>query len=201
MNKRTILALPVLLSVIAAGVVFCISRGEPSGEVQMEDSLRIEMPVVTEVYAAETQACVWVYVSGSVRDPGVYCLDAGARVFEAIDMAGGADADAAQEFLNLAEKVVDGQRIYVPDSKEILPKTGALWQETQAEPGAAEDTLININTASAGQLQSLPGIGTAKAEAIIAYREQHLFEAIEDIMNVSGIKDQLFSRIKDKIKV
>ena len=135
---------------------------------------------------------------GSVRKEGVYYLNADARVADAIAAAGGFDEDAATAYLNLAERLADGSRIYVPTVTEVeegrVPATPVT--------GASDGGKININTADRQLLMTLPGIGEARAADIIKWREQHGgFAEITDIMNVSGIKDAMFERIKDRICV
>ncbi len=139
---------------------------------------------------------VYVYVCGAVKDTGLYELKAGSRIGDAIDAAGGFTKSSDKDALNLAEIVTDGSKI-------MVPKKGALVDEgmSVAEDSSTSD-LININTADVKELTTLAGIGEARAEAIIEYREQHGgFSKIEDIMNVSGIKEAMFSRIKDSISV
>ena len=165
---------------------------------------------------------IFVDVCGAVANPGVYELDAGSRIFQAVDAAGGYLPEAAQNYLNRARSLTDGQQIYVPTEEEIAENLEALaakvpealqssasedtGREGNSEDSLAEgtgsDSVINLNTADAAQLCTLSGIGQSKAEAIIAYREEHgEFASIEGIMNVEGIKEGTFSKIKDKISV
>lgn len=178
---------------------------------------------------------IFVDVCGAVVNPGVYELDEGARIFQAVDAAGGYLPEAAINYLNRARSIGDGQQIYVPTEKEVseelelamakVPEalndgdksgssgleeiqgssvenpSGTVERDTGSfGDGAGDDPRINLNTADAGQLSTLSGIGQSKAEAIIAYREEHGdFASIEEIMNVEGIKEGTFSKIKDKI--
>lgn len=137
---------------------------------------------------------IYVQVSGAVVNPGVYSLPEGSRIFEAVELAGGVTEQADVKSLNQAQVLKDGQMIYVY----------AVGEQKAAEQGAAEedDDRVNLNTASAEQLMTLPGIGQSKAEAIVSWREEHgAFEKTEDIMNITGIKEGVFSKIKDRIKV
>ena len=144
-----------------------------AAEVQEED--------LTEIY---------VYVCGAVAKPGVYELQEGSRVFEAVKAAGGFTKDAAEEAVNQAEILQDEITLYIPTAEEVLSQT------------EAEDGKININQATKSELMELPGVGEAKALQIIAYREQHgEFQQIEDIMLISGIKEGLFEKIKEYITV
>ncbi|MCH3986768.1 MAG: ComEA family DNA-binding protein [Lachnospiraceae bacterium] len=146
----------------------------------------------TETGAIRT---VVVYVCGEVGNEGVYTLPEGSRVADAIDAAGGALEDADLRQLNLAETVQDAQKILVTAEEE---------QEEAGEQNAASETdgRIDINRADAAALMSLPGIGEAKAAAIISYRSEHgPFNSAEDIMNVPGIKQSAFEKIRNRIKV
>lgn len=137
-----------------------------------------------------TLESIFVYVCGAVNCEGVYELPAGSRGYEAIAMAGGFRKDAATAQINQAEILEDEATIYVPTIYEIA--------ESQSE----NDGKVNLNTASKEELMTLPGVGEAKASSIIAYREEHGgFKSIEEIMNISGIKEGLFEKIKDYIKI
>ena len=137
---------------------------------------------------------VYVHICGEVEKPGVYELEEGSRVFQAVEAAGGFTAEASQSSMNLAETIADGMQIV------ILSKEEAEAVQAAAEESAAG--LVNINQASKEQLMALPGIGESRAEDIIRYREESGgFQRIEDIMKVSGIKDAAFQKIKDSIAV
>lgn len=152
---------------------------------------------------------IYVQVNGAVEKPGVYQMEAGGRIFQAIELAGGMTQEAAPQSLNQAAVAADGQVITVytyqeweeiQNSAGTLPE-GALTQ-TAADMQGIQDDRVNINTADLDTLCGIPGIGQTRARDIISYREQNgAFERIEDIQKVSGIKEGLFNRIKDKIKV
>ena len=153
--------------------------------------------------AEEASVTVTVYVCGEVVRPGVYELSEGARIIDALIAAGGFTGEAADNYLNQAEMLTDGGKVYVP-SKEELKEGGGL-SASGAENGAlsgSDSGLVNINKADKSQLMTISGVGEAKAEKIIAYREEFGgFAAIEDIMNIPGIKEGMFSKIKDQICV
>lgn len=153
-----------------------------------------------QVQASETKPVIcYVHVSGAVYKPGVYQLPGDSRVYEAIARAGGLREDAYEGAVNQAELVTDGQMIVIPTYDEWNASGGvnAAGQET-----AADDGLVNINTADETTLCSLPGIGLSRAQAIIAYRQEHgEFASLEAIQNVTGIKAGLYEKIKDKIKL
>lgn len=154
----------------------------------------------SEISAGEPNPTIFVYVCGAVNAPGVYELDADARVYEAIACAGGVREDAAEESVNQAQTLTDGERLYVPTDAEAEQ---GLADPVQTEPGqGAADGKVNINTASKEELTTLNGIGESRAESIIGYRETHGgFQSIEELMNVEGIKEGVFSKIKDRITV
>lgn len=135
---------------------------------------------------------IYVQVSGAVASPGVYPLPEGSRVFEAVQLAGGVTKEADISKMNQAEVLTDGQMVYVRTKEE------ADAQEVQEQT----DGKINLNTATEEQLTSLPGIGQAKARSILAWREANgSFSRIEDLMQIEGIKEGVFSKIKDSVKV
>ena len=142
---------------------------------------------------------IFVYVCGAVQKPGVYELLPGQRIRDAIAAAGGLSEQAAGDSLNQAEVLSDGQMLRVLTTEEAAAATVQPGQET-AE--SSRDGRVDINTADASALMSLPGIGQSKADAIIAYRNEHgAFKAPEELMNISGIKEGVYQKIKDSIKV
>ncbi|NLM13273.1 MAG: competence protein ComEA [Epulopiscium sp.] len=145
-----------------------------------------------------------VYICGAVKNPDVYTLSEGSRINDVLNMAGGALEEADLNQLNLAEKIYDSQKIYVPKKGEQIDKSSLKVENREGKASNEEsgDGLININTASAEQLQTLPGIGAVIAQNIIEYRESHgAFSSIEEIQNVSRIGQKTFQKIKDKIIV
>ena len=149
-----------------------------------------------EIYA-------YVYVCGAVHSPGVYKLSSDARVFEAVELAGGLTEEAAGEYVNQAETVTDGGRIYVPTLEEAQ-EYGAGVAETGITNGTdgKKQGKININTAGKEELMQLTGIGEAKAQSILDYREEHgKFTSTEELMQIEGIKEGVFNKIKDNITI
>lgn len=139
---------------------------------------------------------VMVHICGCVINPGVYEVPDGSRVYEVIGLAGGFAPGAAESFLNLAETVSDGQKLVVPSLDEVESDP---YGQAFAD---GVDGLININTADKGRLMTLPGIGETRAEAIIAWRETNgAFRTTEEIMQVSGIKEAAYEKIKQLITV
>lgn len=140
---------------------------------------------------------LYVYVCGEVKRPGVYRFSDGARVYEALACAGGLTEAAEDTALNQARLLTDGEEIRVPAKGE------AVGSRTDGESPKEEGSdKVNINTADAGQLTSLNGIGPSRAEAIIAWREANGgFTVPEDLKKVDGIADKTFDKLKDEITV
>lgn len=178
---------------------------EADKEQQMAVAGQTELLIVDETVQneiAETETAGYLYICGAVKNPGVYPVTQDMRIFEAVECAGGFLAGADEQWLNLASPVVDGQQIYVYTKEE----TQGMEQESSTAPVSSEgkhnDSKVNLNSASREELMTLPGIGSSKADAIIQYRTDYGgFDQIEDIMNISGIKEAVFSKIKNDITV
>ena len=210
---RKVIPLSVLLLILLTGCTSANSEIILSDNATMEACADTE-PVVTdepaeEVKETESIEVVVVYVCGAVKSPGVYELPGGSRMDDAVCAAGGFSEDADMTYVNLAAKVSDGSKLQIPTVQETADET--LVRKIDAfdsddinlnSAGSDGGGLININTASKEQLVTLPGIGDGIAGKIIKYRDENgSFKSIEDIMKVSGIKDKLFSKIKDHITV
>lgn len=154
-------------------------------------------------HKASAELEVYVDVDGAVVRPGVYQLKDGARVSQAIDAAGGLTAEADVTGLNRASKITDGQKIYVPTVGEQQAAAAVGGDESSAAttPGAGSSSgLVNINTASAAELQTLSGIGPSMAQSIIDERSKNgPFASVDDLMRVSGIGEKKLAKIKDCI--
>lgn len=150
----------------------------------------------------EGQTC-FVYVCGAVKHPGVFELPQGSRVYEAIALAGGFRKNAYEKGINQAAQITDGAMIEVLTVKEQKERgEKPAGGDTDAAGALDQDDRIDINTATAEQLMTLSGIGQAKAENVIAYRESSGgFSSTEDLMKVTGIGEGVYERIKDKVKV
>lgn len=141
---------------------------------------------------------IYVYVCGQIVSPGVYVLPQGSRICDLFELAGGFTQIAATDYWNQARLLTDGEMIYVPTVEEV--------KERPLENNTATDTddsdKVNINTASKEELMTLPGIGEARALAIIAYRKENgPFTSVEELKEVEGIKDGVFSKMKDYIEI
>lgn len=148
---------------------------------------------------------VYVDVDGAVVRPGVYRLKDGARVSQAIDAAGGLTTEADVTGLNRASKVTDGQKIYVPtvgEQQAAAAVDGAESGSATTSGAGSSSGLVNINTASAAELQTLSGIGPSMAQSIIDERSKNgPFASVDDLMRVSGIGEKKLAKIKDGICV
>lgn len=178
------MAAGILFGLFLAALVWVVARN-PSGEAVVLRPVPTESPVI-------------VHITGAVPRPGVYALPQGARIQDAISAAGGFLAEAEKSQINLAALLEDGQKLDVPFLEGALP--------ILATPGptvvAVTTELINLNTASVAELDTLPSIVPTLAQRIIDYREQNgPFVNVEDIINVPGIGPGNYERFKDLITV
>ena len=193
----------VWFSALAAALVAagCAGKDEESLEelsVSAESETEKEGAVPQE--EQEPAETVYVYVCGAVNAPGVYELKKDARVFEAITLAGGMTAEAAPEAVSQARTVADGEQIYVPTVREVQMQGSGV--EDIVTGNADVSGKVNINTAGKEELMTLTGIGEAKAQSILDYREEHgQFGSIEDLMLIEGIKEGVFNKIKEDITI
>lgn len=179
MRNRTI-----LLIIIA---MFCLMTACGMKE---QEAVSLGSEDMAEETENETEQTIFVYVCGAVVSEGVYEMPVGSRVYEAIEKAGGFLANAAVTEINQAELLEDAMKLYVPTREEI---------EKLQLSGKGK---VNINRASKEELMTLPGIGESKAESIISYRkEKGSFKNTKDIMQIAGIKESLYEKIKDLIQV
>lgn len=188
------------LKIVVSGIllVMCMGCGEVSkvymagiGEdIQTEYTQEVSNVEETEDVSMKTE--IYVHVCGAVNSPGVYTLIEGSRVYEAIELAGGFTESAATESINQAEVLKDGQMLRVYTTEEVL-----LQKESSVDDGK-----VNINRADEEELMTLPGIGESKAKSILSYREEHgEFSSVEDLKNITGIKEGVYSKIKDYITI
>ncbi len=187
-----------------------VMEEEAGSELQDESGIQDEAED-DSVDETESQM-IYVEVCGAVKAPGVYELPKGSRVYQAIEKAGGFLEEAQQGLINQAEFLTDGQqiRIYTKEEAEKLKSTavdetaakGLSSQDENTSSGQNTDEKININRADKSMLMTLSGIGEIRAEAIIAYREKTGgFSTIEELMQVEGIKEKTYEKLKDKITV
>lgn len=181
-----------VLSACGSDSVLLLDGGS-AGADQVAESFAGEEADGTAV--GTTGSLVLVHICGAVVNPGVYELAEGSRIYQLVELAGGFSDGAADGYLNLAEVLTDGQKVVVPTVDEVR-------EDLYGDVTQGAGSLININTADKTQLMTLPGIGEAKALAIIAWRTKHgKFQTTEEIMQVSGIKEAAYEKIKTLITV
>lgn len=189
--------------VIVAVVAFCGGnlyqewRAEGEGLTLVQEDATAGETAADSAAPENASGEVVVHVAGAVSSPGVYTLPADSRVDDAVRAAGAtADADLSQ--LNLAQKLADGQKITVPAAGETPAPADNAAPSDSSQSGA----LVNINTATQEELETLPSIGEVRAQAIIAYREEHGgFRTTDELMEVSGIGEKIFADISPHITV
>ena len=174
----------VLLILIALMIRMANSR---NNNVTIEASSQAENVVETSMF---------VDISGAVKNPGVYKFDSGTRLYEVIERAGGLTKRADKDGINQAEFVEDGEKI-------VIPRVAKRNRNGRNGKGANGDNnaLINLNTASREELMNITGVGEVIADRIIEYRNSTRFNSIEDIMNVKGIGNATFEKMKSQITV
>lgn len=197
-NKIKIVAVPVL--VIAAVLFFWLNSGSDEIKIDEGNSSAIEEDGVFQQEVNSTQSHLYVDIGGEVMKLGVYEVSDGTRLFEVIDKAGGLTEDADIDGINRAETVQDGQKIMIGRHGENPDENRDSYSANNVTDSG--EGKVNINTADAAALQTIPGIGPSKADRIIEYRESEgKFNEIDDIKNISGIGNKTFESIKEYITV
>lgn len=177
-------------------MMLLLSACTKEGTVYLESDTQEEQSEENSKSSGCQPASCCVYICGEVVSPGVYEVAKDARICDVLELAGGYTNEAAAESVNQAERVQDGQMIRILSEKEAQEalEAEAISEET--------DSRVNLNQAGEEELMTLPGIGAAKAQSIIAYRIEHgAFGSIEDLMDIPGIKSGVFEKIKDSIRV
>lgn len=152
----------------------------------------------------EAEEIIMVHISGQVYKPGLVQLKNGSRVIDAVNSAGGLKSEADLDRINLAKKLADEEKIYIPkigEDNDIIDEVEISDGGSSSNSSGNKSNKININTCTKEELMNLPGIGEVLATRIVEYRESRKFNSIEDIMNVSGIGNKKFENIKDFITV
>lgn len=187
----------ICLYFISISICACGSKVPQFSSEESEQSTSVEKTTteyVEENIDTEETEMIPVYVCGAVNNPGVYYVCKGALKIDALEAAGGLCTDADDTKVNLAQTVTSGERIY-------FPYIGQNNEEISEDKDELSEGL-DINSATKEELMTLPGIGSNKAEDIIAYREENGgFTDVSDIMNVDGIKEGVYNKIKDSICV
>ncbi len=195
-RSRVFVVVCSLLALVVGGLIgYFTPRGQAGVPVVISTPFASATPE-----PSPTPAPLRVHVSGAVNQPAVYRLPRGSIVLDAIDAAGGPADDANLDGINLALEVADQQKVYVPREGEASQPVPAASSAVQG--GAGSGGLVNINTASLGELDTLPRIGPVTGQRIIDHRAANgPFERIEDIQNVSGIGPATFEGMRDLITV
>jgi competence protein ComEA len=184
-------------AVVAMVVVVLVLRGPPPPpELSLPLAGGPDDPAATTTTTTADTGEVLAHAAGAVRLPGVYRLDGASRVADLVEAAGGALEDGDLDQLNLAAPVADGERVYVPRVGEVPTAPVAAGE---APEGSG---LVDINTAGAEQLESLPGVGPATAEAILAERARRgHFATVDDLLDVRGIGPAKLEALRDQVTV
>ena len=198
-NEKIIICIILVIIISVIGYYIYVNINNNELYIEEDDSYIEENHnnVDNETSVNKNEETIIIHIAGCVENEGVYEIKKDSRISDAIDISGGLTSDANIKSINLAQKLNDGQKIYIPNINEDI------------EEYKGDDTnlfeyneLININTATQTQLETLPGIGPSTADKIIQYRKENgNFKNIEDIKNVSGIGDSKYENIKDKICV
>ena len=199
--KEAIYAGAAVICVITAGWFYTSDRRKAPDIYELAAAQPVESAVKqaqdeNAEPAEVTVKRIQIYIAGAVTNPGVYELDEGSRIKDALELAGGPSDGADMLRVNLAARLKDEQQIIVPKEGEMVDKQLVEGQNI------GSDSRININTADHAKLMELPGIGQVTANNIIAYRTEHgMFKSIEDIKNVTRIGEKTFERFKELITV
>lgn len=218
LNKKTIIFISIIIIFIVGIYYFFIRDKE---YIESYDNFNIlnnieegtkEEEFKNKISETEDKEKIIVYIAGAVKNEGIYELDENSRIADSIEKAGGLTEDANINNINLAYVLEDGMKVYIPkksDNNEVEDDTNIYVSKENGNTSASKNTnsdaqnsKININTATQAQLETLPGIGASIATKIINYRKENgKFTCIEDIKKVSGIGDSKYEKIKDLIKI
>lgn len=223
LNKKQKIILAIIVTIIATIFLYYIYTKEDSTFISSEETIGENQIEETQENIEDENNTIIVHVSGAVNKEGIVELEENSRISDAIDKAEGLKEDADTSKINLAYKLEDGMKIYIPTIGEVVAEneetennstvdetskyvtsSAGVVQETQTNETSSQNSngKININTATQTELETLPGIGPSTALKIINYREENGgFETIEEIKEVSGIGDAKYENIKDLICV
>ena len=190
MYKKSLLVL-LVIALFSAGITYYRLNNLDIDIIDNEEELTDNTP----------NSMITVYVSGEVNKPGLIQIDSNARVSDAITACGNFTPLADKNAINLAQKLSDGTHIQVPTIKNSANTTSSTNNSSNS-PNDKSNDLVNINTATKEELDTLPGVGPATAEKILNYRQEHgNFQSIEELKNVKGIGEAKFNKLQDKISI
>ncbi len=211
-SKKQKIILGIIIAIIVGFVCYYVYAREEVNTSSIDLENNIDKQEKTEEKEQFSDDRIVVHISGAVNKEGVVELKVDSRISDAIDKAEGVREDASIEDINLAYKLEDGMKIYIPtrqekeDKKEetyVTTQSGVTTvQEERREETNNQNTKVNINTATQTQLETLPGIGPSTAIKILEYRkEKGKFKKIEDLKEVSGIGEAKFNKVKELISI
>ena len=206
-KQKIILIFLGIVAIIGIAYYSYVSSKEENLNVSDTNELQVENQSneIDEEEAENKESKIKVHISGAVKNEGVYELEEDARIIDAIEKAGGTLEIADMKNVNLASKLEDGMKIYIPKQGEEVTSSNQEVGENIALGNTSKESAkgkININKASKEELDTLPGIGESTAEKIINYRKEHKsFKSIEELKEVKGIGDAKFEEIKDLVDI
>lgn len=206
-KQKIILIFLGIVAIIGIAYYSYVSSKEENLNVSDTNELQVENQSneIDEEEAENKESKIKVHISGAVKNEGVYELEEDARIIDAIEKAGGTLEIADMKNVNLASKLEDGMKIYIPKQGEVVTSSNQEVGENIALGNTSKESAkgkININKASKEELDTLPGIGESTAEKIINYRKEHKsFKSIEELKEVKGIGDAKFEEIKDLVDI
>ena len=186
-NEKIVICIILLIIISIIGYYIYKKINNNESYIEEDDSYIAEnfIEIENETNINKSEDNIIIHIAGCVENEGVYEIKKDSRISDAVEIAGGLTSDANTKVINLAQKLSDGQKIYIPNINEDIEE-----YEDENINLFNYDDLVNINTANQTELETLPGIGPSTADKIIKYRKENgNFENIEDIKNVSGIGD------------
>ena len=203
-NIKQKLVLIAAILLIAVGIFYNFLK-EDKEEISYENIIVQDVEnVVSNEEIVEEKEYIKIHITGQVKIPGIIELEYGARISDAIEKAGGLTEFASLKNVNLAYKLEDGQKLYIPTTEEdvesVLMENGEnIIQNTNL---SGKSKMININKANESELEEIPGVGPSMASKIVNYRKENgEFKNIEDLKNISGIGEKKFEAMREYISV
>lgn len=204
-REQVVILVIVFIVIMSLGFKFILKdiiRPEPEIIQEIDSDNFLEYDNIEEETKNEEISIIMVHISGQVYKPGLVELESGKRLKDAVELAGGLKKEADLDKMNLAKKLLDEEKIYIPKiGEELSVEIQSIVTESTINSNSKDSSKVDINLCDKQELLSLPGIGEVIAGRIIDYREINKFKTIEDIKNVSGIGDKKYEGIKELIIV